>query len=320
MSEHSHIGPPEQSVEDMLREEVAHGDVVLSTARPILRHLLANDAHAMFCDEVLARVRGMMASLARQMLVALAGEAKSADVTAFVDERCDELTLRLLGDTQLLTHVHALTVEARTAEKIRERSGIDPVLTPLFQELSASTDGAVAASGMRALAAQARFIQQQHRMDLPLGELPEDLFSLAIAHFRSSVEDEREAANAVVGSLRDGYRPGARRVAQMKELIAGMKQRAVRSLDIHHAGVSLFVTALAMATDEARDTAILSLSENQCARLALSLRASGLSGAAVEEQFLYLHPDIALPEGFGAISAQRANAILTEARRNAQAL
>ena len=47
------------SVEQVLREELTRGDAILASARPILRHLLANDDHALFSDEMIARIRGM---------------------------------------------------------------------------------------------------------------------------------------------------------------------------------------------------------------------------------------------------------------------
>ena len=52
--------PTLESVESMLRAELAQGDAMLSTAAPILRHLLVNDDLALFSDEVVARVRGML--------------------------------------------------------------------------------------------------------------------------------------------------------------------------------------------------------------------------------------------------------------------
>ena len=317
MSEHSHISPPDQPIEDVLQEELAHGDAVMATARPVLRHLLTNDAGALFTDEVLANVRGMLAGLAREMIGALAAELGEADPEELAAIHAEDIAQAMLRDADLLAHAHALTVESRLAERLRERNSIDPVLTPLMQELTASPDGALAATAMRALTAQARFLQAQRRMQVQLAELPEAQFSAAIGHFRDRLGDHREAANAVVGRLRESYSPGKRRTALLGELVAGLRHRAGRALDINNAGISLFVTALAIATDEPRETAIFALGENQCARLALSLRAAGVSAEAVEEQFLYLHPEITLPEGLGSITPARAAAILTDARRAA---
>ena len=72
-----------------------------------------------------------------------------------------------------------------------------------------------------------------------------------------------------------------------------------------------------MASEQERDVVILSLGENQCARLALSLRAAGLGQSAVEEQFIYLHPDITLPVGFDALRADQAASLLNAASADA---
>ncbi|MFN5779555.1 MAG: hypothetical protein ACK44O_08785, partial [Novosphingobium sp.] len=71
MSEMSAPARPEPTVEDVLRDELAQGDAVIGTIAPILRHLLANDDQSLFNDEVVARVRGMVDHLARQVLDAV---------------------------------------------------------------------------------------------------------------------------------------------------------------------------------------------------------------------------------------------------------
>jgi hypothetical protein len=77
--------------------------------------------------------------------------------------------------------------------------------------------------------------------------------------------------------------------------------------------VSIFATALAVASRQERDLAVLSLSGRQFARLALSLRAAGLSQPEVEAQFAYLYPELMLPEGFDLLRAERAAAMLSPA-------
>lgn len=310
MSDAENIGPSVEAVEQELQNELAHGDVIIATAQPILRHLLANDDHTLFSDEVIARVRGMMVHIARQLLFALASEADVADCAGFVDVREGELAIAFLEDPDQLGHAHALTIEAQIANRLSHRSGIDPVLSPLVQELAASSDEAVAARAMRVLSAQARFLQQVRRMELPLYELPKPLFEQALAIFGEQASEGNEATAKVIADLRDGYDPEQRRVGQVLHLVSAMQHKAKRALEVDHAGVSIFATALAMASDQRRDTVILSLGERQCARLALSLRAAGLGQKAVEDQFLYLHPDIELPDGFDKIRADRAAAML----------
>ena len=86
---------------------------------------------------------------------------------------------------------------------------------------------------------------------------------------------------------------------------------------IDHAGVAIFSTALAIGSAQDRDLAVLSTNDRQLARLALALRAAGLKPQAVEEQFLYLHPEHSLPEGFGELRAERAAALLSASASSA---
>jgi hypothetical protein len=93
-------------------------------------------------------------------------------------------------------------------------------------------------------------------------------------------------------------------------LVTGLGATATAALAVDHAGVAIFLSALALASGQDRDLAVLSTNDRQLARLALSLRASGLKPKAVEEQFLYLHPEVALPEGFDQLRPDRAAALL----------
>jgi hypothetical protein len=300
--------PTAESVERVLREELARGDATIATTRPILRHLLANDDHALFSDEMIARVRGMMLDVAGQLLFAEASAAEARDRAGYVAERRDALAQALLEDCAFLAHAHALALEAQLAERLQARSGIDAVLSPLVQELAASRDEATAGLAMTVLAAEARFLQHCRRMELPLGELPGDLFHKALLLLRS--HGEAETSEQAERALRESYEEGAGRLGLVARLVMGMGGRAVRALAIDHAGLAIFATALAMASGQERDLAVLSFADRQYARLALALRAAGLKPQAVEEQFLYLHPEIALPEGFEMLGADRAAAVL----------
>jgi hypothetical protein len=200
-------------------------------------------------------------------------------------------------------------IEAQLAERLQARSGIDSVLSPLVQELIAAKEGDMAALAMTVLAAQARFMQHHRRMELPLGELPGDLFHKALVLVRETAGDD-EVAEAVEQDLRAVYDESAGRLGLLARVVMAMGQRATRALAIDHAGVAIFATALAMASRQDRDLAVLSFVDRQFARLALSLRAAGLKQQAVEEQFLFLHPEVALPEGFDMLRADRALALL----------
>ncbi|HEY6815329.1 MAG TPA: hypothetical protein VI168_07310 [Croceibacterium sp.] len=307
-----------ESVEQVLHEELVRGDAMLAAARPILRHLLANDDTGLFSDEMIARVRGMTLDVAGQLLFVQAEAAEVRDRPGYVGERQDALAQALFEDSDFLAHAHALTVEAQLIDRLQARSGIDPVLTPLVQELVAAKDGAVAGLAMAVLAAQARFQQHYRRMELPLRELPGDLFHRALVLLRAGADaDDQPAAETAERELRDGYQEGAGRLGLIARLVMGMGQRAPRALSIDHAGVSIFATALSMASGQGRSLVVLSFAEQQYARLALSLRAAGLVQSTVIEQFLFLHPDVSLPEGFDMLRADRAAALLAASQSEA---
>jgi hypothetical protein len=302
--------PTVESVESLLRDELAQNDVMLATATPILRHLLVNEDQALLSDEVVARVRGMLTDVARQLLRAQADAARIADGATFVAEGEEALVSALANEPTLLAHVHALTMEAKLALRLQARGNIDPVLCPLLQELVASRDEVLAGSAMGVLAAQARFIQHHQRMSLPLGELPGDLFHAALLVLRANAGDREEAAVSAESALRDSFDESHGRLGMMSRLVMRMGKTAPRALNVDNAGLAIFATALAMASAQERDVTVLSFSDRQFARLALGLRAAGLKQPVVEEQFLYLHPEIALPDGFERLTADRASMLL----------
>src|SRR6187401_3595333 len=93
-----------ESVEQVMHDELARGDAMIAAARPILRHLLANDDTGLFSDEMIARVRGMMLDVAEQLLFVQAGAAEVRDRPAYVGERQDELAQALFEDSDFLSH------------------------------------------------------------------------------------------------------------------------------------------------------------------------------------------------------------------------
>lgn len=298
-----------ETVEHVMAERLSNGDAVLASTRPILRHLLANRDQTLFSDEVIARVRGMIRHIARQLLFAQAQADDVADPALFAERQQDGLAALLFDDVAFLAHAHALTLEAQLAEALQRRSAIDSVLSPLLQELTAASDEPTAAQAMRVIAAQARFMQSQRRMELPLAELPGDLFHKALLLMRNHAADDDCAARAEAG-LRAQFDESQGRIGQLTRLVMGMGRKANRALALNHAGLAIFATGLAMASGQDRNLALLSFGENQLARLALALRAAGLAQDAVEEQFYYLHPDAQLPAGFDRMTPDRAAAIL----------
>lgn len=302
------------SVEAILREELARGDAVSQTAVPILRHLLASSSNSMFSDEIVARVRGLVTDLARQLLDTLAIAAGESERREHDPAETAALTDAFLENPALVRHLHATALEWQMTHRLQSRIALDPVLSPLLQSLIASQDGATSALAMKLLASQARFCQSQRRMQIPLNELPGDLLHGALVSMRAlagvePLADERAAA--AEAQIRMQYSEAATRIGLIARLVQSLGGHAVAALSIPQAGVALFLTALSFGAGQDRDLSVLSSDESQLARFALQLRAAGLKPNEIEEQFLVLHPEIALPEGFERLSADRAAAILS---------
>jgi hypothetical protein len=304
---------PGATVEVVLRDELVHGDALIGTIAPILRHLLASDEHSVFSDEVIARVRGIMEHVASQLLDA---RATAAGLDERPEHRRDEIEALKDGFVAhggFLSHVHALAMEWQLAERLHARLALDPVLTPLLQALVASSEPTVAANAMALLAAQARFVQNQRRMQLPLNELPGDILHAALIGLRTLAGENEQAqvhAADAERTIRANYDESRSRLGLIARIVAGMGGGASAALSVTHAGVAIFATALAMASGQSRDMAVLSTNEGQLGRFALALRASGLRQDAVVEMFASLHPDISLPEGFETLGPDRAAALL----------
>ena len=300
-------------VEHILREELARGDVVISTTIPILRHLLANDDHALFSDEIVARVRGVISDLARQMLFTLAETAGEEDRWSFAQPFQDALAARLMAMPGLPGHAHSLALEYQLAGQFARRNGLDPVLSPLLQEMIASPDVTRAARAMQALAAQSRFLQHLRRMELPLAELPGELFGAALVAFRSVIGEERgEEVKKAEQAMRGAFDEGRSRLGLIAHLLTGPVNGGREVLSVAHAGIAFFASALALSSGQDRALAVLSLNERHVARLAVGLRAAGLEPAAIEEELLFLHPDVALPTELGGLASERAATLLAD--------
>ena len=295
----------------VLRDELAHGDALIGTIAPILCHLLANDEHSVFSDAIMARVRGMMSHLAHQLLDGLAAAAGEPDVREHDPARIATLVDGLIQHPGFLAHVHGLALEWHLTERLQAELALDPVLSPLLQALIASSEAQVAAAAMALLAAQARFAQAQRRMQLPLGELPGDLLHAALLGLHGQV-DEGSAAHVAAAEklIRSSYDESRSRLGLIARLIAGMGGGAMAALSITHAGAGMFLSALALASGQDRDLAILATNDGQLARLALALRAAGLKLPEIEAQFVTLHPNVALPDGFDQLSSDQAAALL----------
>lgn len=310
------LGTDPVAIETLLRDDLNHADQVMVHMGPILRHLLQNDDNSIFSDEIIARVRGMLSDIAGQLLQALETAAHE-DGSQTRSERLpdpDDLANMLAGNQALLNHLHMLSVEWQLTEKLQARIGLDPVLTPLLQDLIASTDQDTAARGMNLLAAQARFGQSMRRMQVPLTELPGDLHHIALMTMQASVADEPSVfrfAGQAEASLRQKRSSAVARIDLLQHLTALLSAELSRALALENAGVSIFLTALAFGAGISREMAIMCTTESQMARLVLALSAAGSGRVCLVSTFAVLHPDIALPEGLDSIAPDIAASLIS---------
>ncbi|MEE4206634.1 MAG: hypothetical protein V2I39_10085 [Erythrobacter sp.] len=302
------------SVERILSEELARGDRSLRGVAPVLAHMLASSGQSLVSDAIVARVRGMLEHLARQLLAAertevLGNAVHSSPAPA---EAVDALAEQLALDHVVLGHSHVLAMESHLAERLERRASIDPVLSPLLQELIASDKPQIAELAMATLAAQARFVQSQRRMDMPLAELPAELFLGVVACWEGAARGSERGGvpRGAVERLKRSYDEGASRAGLLARLVSAMGSGAVAALELEHAGLALFATALASITRQSRENAVIACHASQAARLALSFRAAGMDAQAIERQFMLLEPGVRVPAVIGDLGPDRARAIL----------
>lgn len=295
------------SVEAILRDELTRANRALSGVAPVISHLLESSGQTLVSDATMARLRGMLHDLSRQLSEAVLGVQAAHEIDPFViDDLADALAL----NAELLHHLYALAIEGQLTERLGQQSSIDPVLSPLVQELVASDQPDVAELAMAALAAQSRFIQHQRRMSLPIGELPAELFLSALQAMRKSALFDDDEAKHAAKALKKAYDEANGRLALHARLVTSMRSGAIAALNLEHSGFCLFATALASLTGQSREIAVVACHERQAARLALSLRAGGLAAESLERQFGILQPGYLLPEGISTLPQERATALL----------
>ena len=298
----------------MLRAELARGDRVMEASSGILHHLLSHDGQSSFSDEILARVNGMIGHLADQLLLALAMHLQGTDPDEFALARREPLISLLIDNHACLLHLHGLALEWQLAQRMQQRTADDPDLSPLLQALISSEDETMASSAMALLASQARFTLQARRMELPLAELPGDLFHMALLSLRNCTQSPEEEAAAVAAEKqwRAEFDESRGRLALASRLVTAMGGGAMAALSISHAGAPLFLSALAMASGQSRLSATLATTEQQKVRLALSLRAAGLKPDMVKHQLALIQPEVVMPEGVLHLGVEHAMTLLAE--------
>jgi hypothetical protein len=168
----------------------------------------------------------------------------------------------------------------------------------------------MASLAMAVLASQARFEQHQRRMELPLAELPGKILHAVLLVLRSRAGDDEPAAEIAEGELRARYDESAGRLGLIARLVLGLGTDLTPALRIAPAGLSIFATAVSLASRQERGVVVLSCAGRPGTRLALSLRASGLDPRLVAEQMLLLDPYTVVPGELEAVHSDRAVALL----------
>lgn len=301
-------------LQSVMRVELKRGDRVLSARGVVLRQLIATEDRSMFSDAIVSRVRAMAEDLARQVGYKLAQAAGERDARAWADSITEPLSGALIDEPVIVDHLHSIALEWQLTESMQRRAGVDPSLSPLLQALIGADDPTSSSLAMDLLTSQAAFARHQQRMSLPVTELPAEVLFSLLETLRHAVAGDlafEAHARNTEHAIRQAYDESQCRISLANRLVAALGAGAFAALSITHAGVAVFLSALAAATGDNRDTVAVSTSESQLARLALSLRAAGLSNAEIEREFYAIHPDITLPDGFGRLQGGDARALLT---------
>ena len=151
-------------------------------------------------------------------------------------------------------------------------------------------------------------------MELPLGELPADLFHNVLMAWRAwNGPGNSDALVRAETRLRNAFDESAGRLALFARLVAGLAGDATRPLAVEIAGVGLFLTALSARSGQSRDMAALSTNVRHTARFALGLRAGGASSEQIDDCLLRFHPDRLPPRGLGDVTGAEARQMLMHA-------
>ena len=294
-----------------LRDRLASGDAMIAAVAPSLRQLLESGENPLLGDEIVASVRGMASDITRQLMGERAKAAGKPEFARNNDFGYALLAREIMQNPAMIGHLHALAVEWQLTRRLEVRHAVDPVLPPMLQRSLVASGSATAALAMQLLASQARFCQAQRRMQLPLSELPGDLLHGALLAMRtlagSGADDLSASAGAAIRARSDERQS---RLELLSRFVSGMAETAADALRLTDAGAALFLTALSLASGQVRDLTVLATDQSQHARLALALRASGLTSRAAAEQLLALHPGAPVPGGLEELDPEAAAAML----------
>lgn len=286
-----------------LRADLAGDDRALSGVVPVLSHILTNRGEPMVSDDIIARMRGLIASAAEQLL---ASEEQQASA-----EELDTLNIALASNGSIVTHYYALAYEGAVSEDLAKRVGLDPVISPLIRELMGSKDKSVAEIATKLMASQARFIEGQKRLQSSIFELPPEIFEEMLATCKAWAKQQiRPMQVRSTAGIKSSYDEASTRLGLLAHLIAMLGASGQLVCEIETAGFAIFCSAVSGQTRQPRELIVLSCQSHQSLRLALALKACGISTESIIRQFECVGNDVAFPDGFDTWDEQSATALL----------
>jgi len=188
-------------------------------------------------------------------------------------------------------------------------AGIDPVLSPLLEELMAG-EAETAGLAMTVLAAQTRFACRHRRLETVATELPAGLMHVALVALADLPGGPGDAA---AGPLRATYDEGRTRLSLLARLVLSAGGEGDRLLDPAQAGLALFCTALSGRAGVAREEVVLACAPGQDLRLALLMRAAGASAEVSRSALALIHPQAGILGEWLDLPGHRAAALLAGA-------
>lgn len=297
-------------VDAILRDEMARSNRALRSLAPVIAQMLDSDGPSLVTDAIVARLRGMMSDIARQLLAVAVIEGSDAHST---QDAKAQLVASFSSDEPLIDHLYAVALEGVLIEGLEKRASIDPVLSPLMQELIASKNPEVAQLAVAALAAQSRFTRNVGRMTHPIGELPQEILASVLDHLHNlEPKLSKPQIAKAIAKTKGEFDEGLGRIGLLARLCSTMHGGAIAALDLNHSGLALFVSAASSLTRTPRDSVVFACHEGQSVRLALILLAAGLTGERVEAQTSLLGARFALPSQIVGLSAADAVSALRE--------
>lgn len=300
-----------ESLAASLRADLAGDDRALSGMVPVLSHVLTNRAEPMVSDDIIARMRGLIGNAAEQLLAFNEQHASAEDL--------DSLSAALASNGSIVTHYYALAFEGGLSEELAARNGLDPVISPLIRELMGSKDKSVAEIATKLMVSQARFIQGQKRLQSAIVELPPEVLDEVLNVAKGWAKRQiRPFSARLAADFKASYDEASTRFGLLTRLIAMLGASGQLVCEIETAGFAVFCSAVAGQTRQPRELLVLSCQSHQSLRLALALKACGISTESIIRQFEFIGSDVTFPDGFDTWDEQSAADVLLDSPLSAK--